>query len=173
VFLLDLTRILEDGSDQYIKSFYVKWCKKYGFDPMIPLNPGTMWMISMAVLQAAKEQWGDRDVFPDTPVSKLGAEWGLKYAEIESQEYDDPPLSDVIEKMRHALAHFNVIINEVNDPSKISSFAELMQQSSFTLINDFEGKRFKITINYRDLSAFNAQVYTLISKHYRSQIGVN
>lgn len=164
----DLNRIIEDGSDPYIEKFYLNWCKKNNLPSDLPLNPGTMWTFSMVVLQSAEEQWWH--ILPVTPISELGEEWGLKAAVIKPQKYQDLPLKDLIENMRHALAHFNVIMNNIEDPNKPSSFAELMQQSTFTLLNVYKAKRFQITINYRDLSAFITQVCNFISNHVLSQI---
>lgn len=163
----DMSRIMIDNPEHPLTKFYRDWCHKNKYPTTLPLNPGTFWMISSAVILSARQKW--KNLIPDVEISDLGKSWGLSNAKITSEKYCDPSLKYVLRKMRNALAHINIHPKIPKEVKTQISYSDLYTKSFFTLIDD-KVKRdyFEITLSYRDLSLLNAQIYKLISDHIQS-----
>ena len=166
----DLTGELLENSEMKLNEFYQKWSIQHFKEDvkLLPMNPGTVLMISYVNFLAAKQLWFD--LFEETPISELDEKWGLTDAEIESDESSDPSLRYVIRRMRNGLAHYRIEIiskKEIMDLEN-TNYKEIMDNSYFVIrdIDEKTGKNFMIKINFSNLSKLNSEIYTTISNHF-------
>ena len=136
--------------------FYNAWCKFRRYPRCeLPLNPGTLWMITSAIIVNARERW--LNYLPNTPVSTSDPKWGLKNSRIKYPNDSDPSIRTVVMKIRNAISHSNIKI-KVGDEDH--SWNELLTETTFTFkdsIADFE-----IEISVSDLTKLNGVVYATI-----------
>jgi hypothetical protein len=166
----DLTDHLLENPDSQVTHFYEEWCITNGLEKhFLPLNPGSIWMILTAILVTAKHQWGD--IFPSIPISQIEDKWGLKNAEIECEEYTDPPLNYVIQKMRNAFAHPQIGLEVPPGIDEKIPIKILLTETYYTLKDKYKrGKYFKMRISLSDLARFSSEVFTTISNHVRGTL---
>ncbi len=133
------------------QEYYLKWCEKRvkGRAPR-PLNPGTIWMMTSAIIINSKK-W--EKYLPTTAISQSPDEWGLKKAEYTYPKDPDPSIQTVVTKMRNALAHsrIEIIIGDLNLPG-----TQLLAETFF-VFKDRDGFEMKVSI--LDLSRFNSAIY--------------
>ena len=137
--------------------FYNAWSKKRGINQEIPLNPGTMLMISWAVIVNSKENW--IDFIPETPIEKSDPKWGLKRIKILKRKGKQPPsIRDVVWKIRNSLSHSDFTVKPGKDGTPWSVF---LNETFFTF-KDSKGGKFELEINMIELSMLNVTIYETI-----------
>ena len=133
------------------QEYYLKWCKKRvnGRAPA-PLNPGTIWMMTSAIIINSKK-WGK--YLPSTTISQSPDKWGLNKTEYSYPKDPDPSIQTVVTKMRNAIAHsrIEVIIGDLDLPRP------KLHAETFFVFRDLDGFEMKISIP--DLSRFYSAVY--------------
>lgn len=163
-FVRDFTLEIIDKPNNEQHKWYRKWCEHNGIPTILPLHPGSVLMINMAVFLISQQNWFS--IFPKTPHSKLDEKWGLSNAEIQCDEHHDPDLRYILQKIRNALAHSDFLPEIPLEATTGIEFRDLMKKSSFTLEDkQKEGRHFQIKISFYDLAKLNSETYMTIKNH--------
>jgi len=162
VFLTDLnTHLINDAKDQKqgpVSQYYYEWCTKRIPEKKqpLPVNPGTIWMITSAIIINCASRW--LKYLPKTRISKSGEEWGLIQSRLTFPEDPDPSIKRVTRKIRNAIAHtrFSFHVVNVNVP-----WTTLINESTYTF---WDKDDFTLEISMLNLTKLIGSIYLEIGK---------
>jgi len=143
---------VEHGTVGPASEFYFPWCeKRLAGKHEVPLNKGTVWMISSAVIVSSKERW--LSFLPNTPISLIDSEWGLTECRLDYPSNPDPSIKDIVWKIRNSLSHtdFTVKVGKEGTPWNV-----LLKETTFTFRDSIGKTPFELEISLSDLIKLNA-----------------
>ena len=145
-----------------IRELYFTWCdKRTAGKPEIPLNPGTMLMISWAVIVHSRQYW--LDLLPETPISKSSPEWGLHEARLHFSAEPDPSIKKVVHKIRNAISHADYRIRVSR--GAVSPWKVFLKESKIIFRDSSRGNEdFELEISFNDLAKLNNKIYETIAE---------
>jgi hypothetical protein len=147
----------ELGNLSNASHFYHQWCE-YRMEGKheLPLNYGTILMLSWAVIVNTKERW--LNFLPDTPVEESDLKWGLLESKLKFTSKNNPSVKDVIERVRNSISHadFKVNIKNVN-----VSYKRLLSETTYTF-EDGKKRDFKLEISMKNMSCLLNEMYLAI-----------
>jgi hypothetical protein len=164
--ITDLTDILifDEKNESPATQFYFKWCEtRLNGKYEIPLNPGTIWMISSTIIVNSKERW--LHLLPKTPLSEIGPEWGLKDIKLHYLSNPDPSISEIVHKIRNAISHSDFVFKIGREEAPWDVF---LKESTFTFKDSRGEDLFELEISMSDLSKLNSTVYQTIQSFFES-----
>jgi len=164
--ITDLTETLisDEKKESPATQFYFKWCEtRLNGKYEIPLNPGTIWMISSAIIVNSKEKW--LILLPKTPLSKIGPEWGLRDIKLNYPINPDPSVSTVVHKIRNAISHSDVKFKMGGEETPWHIF---LKETTLTFKDSKRKDPFEIEISISDLSKLNSMIYQTIHSFLES-----